>query len=874
MKKYIILIAFVLCGASATAQNRINLDSSETVRWQTLPDSELDATPEIVSSGLYVPKKEWLPAIVPGTVLNTDVANNLVPEPYYGLNNKLEKELIPDLAKIGRQYYTRWLRTEFEVPETYNGQQVWLQFDGINYHAEIWVNGRLLSTSKGMFLQNFVNVTEFVKPGAKNVLAVKVSPVDMPGTMMPKKWGAKGEWHNGGDGRIGLNTTMLMTVGWDFTFIDGIRDRNTGIWRSVWMYATPDLDLRHAFVKSGLDGPKSRETVSVEVVNPTHKALKCKVRGSIEGICFEKEVEVLRGCTAEVVFTPEEFPQLVFDNPRLWWPVNKGPQNLYELKLTLECDGHVSDSLCANFGIREIASDQNTPDGSRQFYVNGHPLFVRGDNWIPEAMQRTDDARTEAELRYTAQSGINLLRLWGGGIAESDRFYELCDKYGILVWQEFWMTGDTEHPQDAGTYYANVTSTVKRIRNHPSLAYYVCSNESTEMPGMRELLQSLDGTRGYQMQSECDGVHDGSPYKQVNPMRHYENTASDRGSRVDGFNPEYGAPMMPLASSLRRMMPEADLWPINREVWDYHDGGGFSQVSTLYRQMTDEYGESSSLEEFCKKAQLVAAVNSKAIWEVWNYNKLEHGDRYCSGLLFWFHNSANPSVCGHIYDYYLEPTAALYHTASALEPLHVQYDYLKRTVSAVNDYLVPFEGGSVDARVYSLDSKVVWTSSVPVSIAADGVACDVLTVGVKPAPGTVQFLSLVMRDSAGAVVSENFYWISGDAYEGKKTLTGPCTSGFQPLQDMPSAKLSYKSSVRGRFVDVLVRNRSSRIAFFNQLHVVGADGAPVLPCYCSDNFFTLLPWASKTVTIELPDALDCTIECSGWNVADKSLIIK
>ena len=111
---------------------------------------------------------------------------------------------------------------------------------------------------------------------------------------------------------------------------------------------------------------------------------------------------------------------------------------------------------------------------------------------------------------------MNLIRFWGGGITESDYFFQLCDSLGILVWQEFWMAGDTNHPNDPGVYYSNVVSTVKRIRNHPSLAYYVSSNESTEMPQMERLLERLDGTRGYQMQSECGGIHDGSPYKQVN----------------------------------------------------------------------------------------------------------------------------------------------------------------------------------------------------------------------------------------------------------------------------------------------------------------------------------------------------------------------
>ncbi len=876
-------MTLLLCFTTAHAQ-RIVLNSDLThhgdFHWETLPLSETKDLPEIMSQPGYN-TEHWLPAIVPGTVLNTDVYNGKVPEPYYGLNNKVQKGLIPDITQVGRDYYTRWFRTEFEVPAAFAGKQIWLQFDGINYHAEVWINGHLLSSIHGMFVQDYINITDFVKPGQKAALAVKVIPVDVPGTWKKKDWGAFKEFHNGGDGNIGLNTTMLMSIGWDFTFMDGIRDRNTGIWRSIYLYATGEVVLRHPFVRSELRHPdyaQASETVSVEVTNPTFLPVECVVEGEIGDIVFEKKVSVDRGCTREVVFTPDEFQQLVIDNPKLWWPVNKGPQNLYDLKMTVLVNGKISDTLHSRFGIREITSDTNTPDHSRVFYVNGKKIFIRGSNWIPEAMLRSNDARTEAELRYTQQCGINLLRFWGGGIAESDRFYELCDEYGILIWQEFWMTGDTRHPQDKGVYMNNVESTVKRIRNHASLAYYVCSNESTEMPGMRELLTHLDGTRGYQMQSECDGIHDGSPYKQVNPMRHYENTASERGSRIDGFNPEYGAPMLPLAESLRLMMDEKDLWPINTEVWDYHDGNGFSQVSTLYRQMTDEYGTSTSIDEFSQKAQLVAAVNAHSIWETWNYNKLGYGDRWASGLLFWFHNSPIPQVCGHIYDWYLEPTAALYHTANALEPVHVQFDFLKNSVSVVNDYYTPFEGGKVTATIYDLNSRKIWEKSTFVSVPEDGVACDLLPIKFSPAAGKVQFLALHLADAQGNTVSENFYWHSDSRYEGASTLTGPCTAGFQSLDSMKAAQLKCTVQTRrenGRlYVDVKMKNTSKQIAFFNQLHLKDVQLNPIRPAYYTDNFFTLMPGTSRTVTIEAAEeqvpAGSC-VEISGWNTGNQIL---
>ena len=462
--------------------------------WKMKKADDLKVKTEDVSTS-KVSTDDWMPAIVPGTVLNSLVYNGVYPEPYYGLNNKLESNLIPDLYHTGRDFYTYWFRTEFETPsQSYKGKKTWLQVDGINYRAEVWLNGNMVGNIAGMFYQDHIDITDYIHLDKSNILAVKVYPVDVPGTVKPKGRKAIGalndEFQNGGNGEIGKNITQLMTVGWDFTFLDGIRDRNTGIWKDISIYTTGNVTLRHPFIKSDLSKPgydQSRQTISVEVINPNSNWMthELTIEGTIEegNITFEKQVRLIRGQQKEILFTPEEYPQLVINNPRLWWPINKGNQELYHLTLRVKDNksGNVLDSLSTRFGIREITSTTDTPDRSRTFHVNGKPVFIKGTNWLPENMLRNSNERTYAELRYTAQAGINLIRFWGGGITESDYFFQLCDELGIMVWTEFWMTGDTKQPSDENIYYSNVASTVKRIRNHPSLAYYVSSNESTEM---------------------------------------------------------------------------------------------------------------------------------------------------------------------------------------------------------------------------------------------------------------------------------------------------------------------------------------------------------------------------------------------------------
>lgn len=863
--------------------NKIFLDSKEQhggdFLWKMKKAGDVTSTAEQISSADYL-TQNWMPAIVPGTVLNSLVYNKVYPEPYYGLNNKLSSKLIPDIAQVGREFYTYWFRTEFIVPADYKDKLVWLQVDGVNYRAEIWLNGNLVSTVSGMFMQDYINITDFARIGEKNGLAVKVYPVDIEGTNKEKLWNPMGENRNGGDGNIGLNTTMLMSVGWDFTFKDGIRDRNTGIWRSISLYSTNKITLRHPFVKSDITKPaydKADEIVSVELANATMQTVKCKVTGEIsgEGITFEKNVELLRGEDKEVVFTSNDFPKLLIQNPRLWWPQFKGIQEMYELKLKVFVDGIISDSIKTRFGIREITVDRNSPDSSKNFYVNGRKIFIRGANWIPEAMLRNSDKRMYAELRYTKQSGINLLRIWGGGIAESDYFFQLCDEFGILVWQEFWLTGDTRHPQDKNLYLDNLELTVKRIRNHPSLAFYVSSNESTEVTGAKELISKLDGTRPYQMQSECDGVHDGSPYKQVNPMQYYENTASARGSRIDGFNPEYGAPTLPTVEVLRETMDEKDLWPINNEVWDYLDGGGFHLMTTIYKHLVDNYGESESIDEFAQKGQLVGAINSKSIWEVWNYNKFGYGDRYCSGLLFWYLNCPVRQVCGRMWDWSLEPTASLYHTQNALEPLHAQFDYLKNTVSVYNDYFKSFSNYKLTAEVYDLNSKKVSSYSKKLdNIPQDAVLKDLIKLEFDKKITPVHFIKLYLFDEKGKEVASNFYWRSTDKYMGKETLTGPASGGFEPLSTMGKATLNTKCNViknaKSYMIEIDVKNSSDMIAFFTQTQLLDNEKKPVRPSFYTDNFFSLLPGESKHITIETmnkPAIHDnYTVVVKSWNV--------
>ena len=757
---------------------------------------------------------------------------------------------------------------------------MWLQFEGVNYTAVVWLNGHKLGSIKGMFQQKKFDVSEYVHTEGENCLAVSVEPVEYPGTMRSRKKenAAPNENKNGGDGKIGKNVTMLMTAGWDFTFHDGIRDRNTGIWRDVKVFATGDITLEKPFVKSSLPIPEltpARESVSVEVYNHSKKDKTVELLAEIENtsISISKKINLKGGEKQKITLSPEEYSQLIIKDPKLWWPINKGEQHLYTINLSVKANGQVSDTVSKRFGIRDIRSDRNTPDQSRIFYVNGKRLFIRGSNWIPEAMLRTSKERTYTQLRYTRQAGINLLRLWGGGISESDYFFDLCDEMGFLVWHEFWMTGDTNPPVDTAVYFGNVRSTIERIRNHPSLAYYVSSNEQDNILDIKPILDNLDGTRGYQFQSECCGVHDGSPYKYENPMQYYDNTASSRGSRIDGFCPEYGTACLPVIESLRKMMPEEDLWPINKNTWDYLDGNGFHNITTKNETAIEQYGKPENIEDYAQKGQLVGAVAYRSIWENWNYNKYEYGDRFASGILFWYHNSPVPQVCSRMWDWYLEPTAALYFAQDALEPVHAQFDFIKNTVSVYNELYQDFEGLKVNFRLLNMDMETLLEKETHVNLDEDAVANDVLKIDIpseKLSP--VHFIKLEVYDKEDNLISETFYWRSKDKYEGPWTVGGPIHGGFESFSELPKTRLDYrvkKKKENGKTIyTVNLSNKTDKLAFFNRLKLVDSkDGSLVSPAFYSDNYFSLLPGETKDVTVELlSDKLNCVIELEGFNV--------
>ena len=250
-------------------------------------------------------------------------------------------------------------------------------------------------------------------------------------------------------------------------------------------------------------------------------------------------------------------------------------------------------------------------------------------------------------------------------------------------------------------------------------------------------------------------------------------------------------------------------------------------------------------------------MNFRAIWEVWDYNKFNYGDRWASGFLFWYHNCPLPQVAGRLYDYYLEPTAALYYSQNGLSPLHPQFDYLKNTVSVCNDYRSEFKDYTVSAAVIDINSDTVMYLSSKINIPSDGVANDVIRINFPENISQVHFIKLLLKDTEGKIISDAFYWRSKDEYKGAWTLTGPAVSGFEEISKLPECELKNTESLyldeEKVLIKVDIENPTKVLSFFTRIKLEDSYGNIIAPAFYSDNFFSLLPGENKNITIEIPE---------------------
>ena len=773
----------------------------------------------------------WTPAVVPGTVLTSLVRAGRYPEPLYGLNNLA----IPE--SLSRASY--WYRTEFDVPRSSRGRHTWLRFDGVNYVAEVWVGGHAVGTVRGAFARGLFDVTPWVKPGRRASVAVKILPPNHPGIPHEQSV-AGGTGQNGGvTGADGV--TFAATIGWDW--IPGIRDRDMGIWQDVTLLSTGSVTLHDPSVRTDLPLPRrdlAGIAIGATLRNETGQPQAGTLLGSVEGtkLAFRLPVTLTPGETKEVAA-----PSLRMTNPRLWWPNGYGKPDLYRLRLRFVQGKVESDATETQFGVREMGYFK--PGGKEMtIHVNGVPVSCRGGNWgMDEAMKRSPADRLDAQLRMHRDANLNMVRNWVGQSTQED-FYAACDKYGILVWDDFWLANpaDGPDPDDDALFLANAKEKLLRFRNHPSIALWCGRNEGVPPPALNEglarLVSGLDPTRFYQPDSaDTNGVTGHGPYGNV-PFAQYF-------GMVGPFHTEMGAPSIPTLESIRGMMPEKDLWPINDD-WAYHDFTRGAQRGDRYPGMLSKrYGPVAGFKDFVRKGAAMTYETYRAMFEGRNAHLFAPN----SGTLLWMTNPAQPSFVWQLYHHDLDPTAAMFGTKVANEPVHVQMTPDWGEIQIINTTPDPIHDATLESTVFFETGEPLSRHSFKIDVPASGVWKRHYPADTSMPP----MVRLRLYDAHRRLLSENLYWSIG-------------FDDARSLDALPRVALVGEGRRTKTGVKVTLRNPSKTVALLTHLSLRHRDGSRVLPAFYSDNFVHVFPGESRTITIDA-DVNDPLVMLDGWNLA-------
>ena len=874
--KAIFCLIICFCSYSAIAQTSYELKTG----WKCARIDAVKADgPEI--SGNHFNTGNWMPATVPGTVLTTLLNNKKIPDPFYGMNN----ELIPDIYKTGRDYYTYWFVKDFEE-KAVMGEQVYLNLRGVNYSCDVFLNGKQVNKTKqeGMFLRYSYNITPLLSKNGNNCLAILVHPPDFPGN-------ANGG--QGGDGTIAKGVGLQYTAGWDW--IQPIRDRNTGIWDKVTIQKTGKVRITDTHVITDVpgirqvDGPQLPAIIKVtaELSNPTNNTVNGLLKYTIDHQVILKSV-VLKPNENQTV----SFDDLSLKNPKLWWPNGYGPQNLYDLHLSFLINGNkLSDQQTVKVGVRQIRTEHNEHTDSRQVSVNGQKIFIKGGNWIiSDAMLRLSQSRYDAEVRFHHDMNLNLIRVWGGAMIERPEFYDACDKYGILVFQDLWGSGDCngrwkdktklddqatrrKYPDDHTLFLQSVKDQVKMVRNHASLAIWCGGNEITPPDDILKALKDtifpqLDSTRWFvdfsnskeMSNSAILGNGDG-PYG-IQPLSVFWE------HRTYPFNSEVGSIGVSDIEALKRFIPADHMSPPTYDpatkksktdsVWDYHKYIG-------YDTSINKYGEAKNAEDFAFKAQLVNYDQYRGLMEGFS----SHMWDWYTGTIIWKTQNPWTAMRGQMYDYYLDPNACLYGLHNGSESLHIMYNPVKGEVMVANNTFKDKRNLTLIAKAYSISGKDTLLTQMQGDIDATSskMFFSIKSVVDKLAAKEGIFLNLQLLDADKKQLSENIYWLPDS------------THSYSGLQKMKNSRLTATAKfLKPGKIEVTLSNGKHDVpAFFNRVSVTNTSTQKrILPVFYSDNYVTVLPGKQKKIIIDCGHFKGKSIRVSlnGWNTALRYINIK
>lgn len=853
MKVYRIFLIIAISGIiSADAICQTNQQGKILLRdnWAIQSSKVAAADGRTISASGFQPEK-WYPAKVPSTVFGTLVENKVYPDPYFGTNIEsvpgymTRRDNMPDNSPFRDAW---WYRTVFNLPEDYRNMVTWLRLHSVNYRANIWLNGNLVADTvqiEGAYRLYNLNITKYARPGEKNCLALQIFP--------PK----------------GTDLTITW-VDWNPT----PPDRGMGIWYDMSIEATGNVAIENTRVITKLNLPstdKAKLTITTELHNTKNEKVTGILSGKIENISFSQEITLLPDEKRLVEMGPDKFNQLEISNPRLWWPHTVGPQNLYNLSLTFETGGKVSDSDKIRFGIREVTSWMNRFDKkqTRVFQINGKNIVIRGGGYVEDMMLRPSNERIDTDISYAKFMGLNALRMEAP--RGPDYIFDKCDEEGILLMVGWCCCSSWERWKNWTPHVTEVaekswTDQIVRLRNHPSVFDWLYGSDNFPPNNVEKIyiqvLKDYDGTRPYQSSATADsstidgrtGLYMG-PYPKV-----YAYMPPSYWYGKLEFNTEAGpsGEQIPPVESMRKMMPENDLWPISNS-WNIRLHKAF--FPSAREALNSRYGKPGDVVEYSMKSQVLQYEATRAMLEAFAANKYRS-----SGIIYWMYNSAWPKMYWQFYDYFFTPNGSFYGARKACENLHIQYSYDDGSVRVVNGYYKDFTNLKASARIYNFNMEEKYSGEVTTSITSD----ESKKLKFPEWPGNltgVWFLKLILKDEDGKEISSNFYWLSDKGDE---------KADFTALNNLPDVELKYsvtgiKKDKGKSFITLEVSNPSSNLAFAVNPKIIRSKTRDLLcPIYWDDNYFVLLPKEKRIIKAEFSgDDLKgekAVLQIDGWNI--------
>lgn len=860
-----IFFAVVFSGCAKENPSTTSLNDN----WFISPSEKLGGGGDVISTKEYS-TNGWYKTDVPKTVLAALVENGVYENPYYGMN----------IFNIPKEQFEKpwWYRKEFAVDDLSETTNYQLILEGINYKAELWLNGKLIAGEdklEGAFGIFKFDVTGNLKNGV-NVAAVKIIP--------PVK----------GDLTIGF-------VDWNPTPPDNMM----GLWRGVKLKKTGTVSLDDIFVQTKLNETYSRAEIIIsgELKNYTNEKVEGTISGEFgEGIKFSKSFSIEANESKEVVISSKDDAALTVENPKLWYPNHLGEPHLYNVALTVNVNNNISDEQNVRFGIREVKDFINEA-GHRGYKVNGKKILIKGAGWVDDMMLNDSDEKVIAQIEYAKHMNLNTIRLegfWG----KNKTLYEAADENGILLmvgWSCQWeWTGycgreETKYmcidtPKDVELHTKQFNEQVKWLRNHPSIFVWVFGSDKYPSPDVQTKLNSYlaesDPTRPTLLSCQdikvdpkenVNNIYEDSrvkmfgPYQYEPPVYWY---ADKKHGGAYGFNTETGpGPQVPPLESIKKMLPEENLWPID-SMWNFHCGRHeFDNLDIYLNAFNKRYGEAASVEEFAMKSQMSNYEAIRPMFEAFEVNKYN-----ATGVIQWMYNSAWPETYWQLFDYYLMPNGAFYGTLKANQPLNLVYNYEDKDIYLVNVYNKPVAGLTASVKILDANSNILFEKEDKIS-ADENASKKIFELPEINSKSNLYFINLELKDGSNNLVSDNFYWLSKvndvlDSQSSEWFYTPIKTFGdLKEINNLPEANMSYTEKLveenGEQLTEVELTNNSDKLAFFIELNVVNEDtNESILPVFWSDNYVSLLPNSQKKITGRFKKDKETKVKLvvNGWNV--------